>query len=145
MVTDRVKLYHLRHTVSRHNGGIASHLATEWYVNLTRENIRKLEQEPYVVTARPSGVRYLLYVDPSEEIFMQNISVHFFRLDEDRKLQLNTVGETLLDGYIMSWSGDWEGKRLTYLVKDCTLCNGVDLKQRGLLERIRVFKVLKFV
>jgi hypothetical protein len=39
-----------------------------WPVSLSTENVHSLASEPYVVAPKPSGPRFLLYIDSSGDI-----------------------------------------------------------------------------
>jgi hypothetical protein len=57
-----------------------------WAVNLSMENIHHLLLNPTFVTPKPEGPRFLLYVDSSGDIYLENMTQHFFRVDSDHDI-----------------------------------------------------------
>ena len=108
-----------------------------------------------IVAPKPEGTRYLLYVDSYGDIYLENQTQNFFRVSQDREIQL-LLPDTVLDGYFVhpiaavsddeaeeeaaAHPGENQG-RLTFLIQDATRCNGVDLSGLGIVKRIAFIKV----
>ncbi|XP_046651275.1 mRNA-capping enzyme-like [Daphnia pulicaria] len=124
-----------------------------WPVSLSTENVHSLASEPYVVAPKPSGPRFLLYIDHSGDNFLENMTQHIFRVDEDHAIKIETfdgrpVTDTVLDGIITSekfngadasCEGNKEegtNRKLTFLIRDAIRCNGKDLTNYNILKRI---------
>lgn len=152
-MTDYDQVKELQVKLGRFAHGPKNFFPANWPVSLSMDNIRHLEMEPYVVTPKPVGVRYLLYIDSEGSMFMENMTQHIFKLDEDRAPQLTTK-DTVLDGLVMrkirpdgltnSEANDEievaKGK-LTFVIMDATRCSGVDLTRRNIQERISFVRV----
>jgi hypothetical protein len=96
---------------------------------------------------RANGTRYLLYVDLAGQIYLENMSQHIFRLDDDRSFQMissdgRPITDTVLDGIITREKCTDNGK-LTFLIHDAFRCNGVDLVDLNIRARINVIQVNK--
>ncbi|EFX79314.1 hypothetical protein DAPPUDRAFT_319589 [Daphnia pulex] len=124
-----------------------------WPVSLSTDNVHLLASEPYVVGPKPSGPRFLLYVDPSGDIFLENMTQHIFRVDEDHAIKMESfdgrpITDTLLDGIVTreklngadaSCDGNGEDGttgKLTFVICDAIRCNGKDLTSSSILQRI---------
>ena len=122
-----------------------------WPLALNKKNLKHLTWSSYVVTPKPRGHRYLLYVDSYGDIYLENPTQNFFRVSEDREIQLLSA-DTLLDGYFVhpvaagsddkteEVPGENQG-RLTFLIQDAIRCDGVDLSGLGIIERIAFIEV----
>ncbi|EFX64762.1 hypothetical protein DAPPUDRAFT_265827 [Daphnia pulex] len=64
-----------------------------WPVSLSKKNVHLLASKPYVVGPKPSGPRFLLYIDSSGEIFLENMTQHIFRIDEDHAIKIRLTGD----------------------------------------------------
>ena len=117
-----------------------------WPVTLSTENIRFIAEDPYDVIAKVSGTRYLLYVDPSGQIFLENMTQHVFRVDQDRAVEI--VRETILDGIFTREKVDSSPLtvgRLTFVIQDAIRFGGVDLTHLNIGRRIGNIKVTRLV
>ncbi len=129
-----------------------------WPVSLSTDNVHLLASEPYVVGPKPSGPRFLLYVDPSGDIFLENMTQHIFRVDEDQAIKMESfdgrpITDTLLDGIVTreklngadaSCDGNGEDGttgKLTFVICDAIRCNGKDLTSSSILQRITCVRV----
>jgi hypothetical protein len=119
-----------------------------WAINLTMENIHQLELNPhFMVTPKPEGPRFLLYVDSSGQIFLQNMTQHFFRVDSDHAIQLisvdgQTITDTVLDGIVTrAKKSDGNKGKLTFVIRDGIRCGGQDLTKMNVFQRIAFVKV----
>ena len=119
------------------------------FLNVT--NIKKLKAAgPVVVAPKPQGLRYLLYVDPKGNMYMENESQHLFVVDPDFAPQL-IPKDTVLDGIVVrkivrdgaaQIDNNQEAKGgLSFFVMDATRVNGVDLTEKNIQERISVVQV----
>ena len=129
-------------------------LPVNWPFQLSRANIHHLEAEPYVVSPKPFGMRYLIYIDCEGKMFLVNNSRRLpmrntFKLDQDRALQL-IPADTVLDGFLSRKilrdgahenSQDWSKGKLTFIIMDAIRCKGVDLTQKSIQERITAIQV----
>lgn len=57
------------------------------------------------MTIKPAGPRFLLYIDPAGQIFMENTSQQIFRVDSDHAINIissdgHPITDTILDGVI---------------------------------------------
>ncbi|KZS02021.1 Uncharacterized protein APZ42_001098, partial [Daphnia magna] len=109
-----------------------------WPVSLTTENIDKLKSSPYVVAPKPSGTRFLFYVDSDGGMFLENMTQHIFRVDEGHAVKMvssdgRPVTDTLLDGVLCKEKlnhddncngGEENPKKLTFVIRDAIRCNG---------------------
>ena len=131
--------------------GPTNFFAANWPVSLSMDTIQQLKTSPYVASPKPAGIRYMLYIDADGDMLMENMSQHFFRLNEDRSIYL-TVRDTVLDGIVVhrnvsdsecTTDGSETIGKLTFVIMDAIRCNGVDLTGRNILERIAFVKVLQ--
>ena len=98
-----------------------------------------------MVSPKPLGDRYLLYKDSKGKIFLENQAQDFFQLDADLALQFVPV-DTILEGIMVKRKAFREGSnRHTFFIMDATRCHGMDLTQKGIIERISIVKVLQFL
>ena len=118
-----------------------------WAVHLTMENIHQLELNPHFVTPKPEGPRFLLYVDSSGDIYLENMTQHFFRVDSDHAIQMvsadgNTITDTVLDGiFTREKKSDGKGK-LTFVIRDGIRYGGQDLTKMNVSRRLSFVKVI---
>lgn len=153
LLTDYDLVKELQVKLGRFAHGPEDFFPVNWPVSLSVENIKNLEVVPYVVTPKPVGVRFLLYIDSEGSMFMENMTQHIFKLDEDRAPQL-TVKDTVLDGLVVrkirpNGLGSFEANedvevaegKLTFVIMDATRCSGVDLTGRNIQERISFIHV----
>ena len=134
------------------SNGTDDFFAAMWPVSLSTDNVHSLARSSYVVAPKPTGPRFFLYIDPSGDIFLENMTQHIFRVDEDHAINIQSfdgrpITDTVLDGIFTreklndypSCDGDkgveTSGK-LTFLIQDAIRCNGKDLTQWNILERI---------
>ncbi len=133
-----------------------------WPVSLSTDNVHLLASEPYVVAPKPTGPRFFLYVDPSGDIFLENMTQHIFRVDEDHAIKMESfdgrpITDTVLDGIITreksngpdaSCEGNGEDgttRKLTFVICDAIRCNGKDLTSSSILQRIAYVRVSKLI
>ena len=132
-----------------------------WPVNLSLKNIAFLTKEPYVVGPKPKGPRFLLYVDASGKIFLENMTQSIFCVDEDHAIKMVTsdgraITDTVLDGIFTREKLDtdyhsWGAKemeatgKLTFVIQDAIRCNGQNLTSMGILNRLAFVKVTIYV
>ncbi len=121
-----------------------------WPVALSMKNVHLLVSKPYVVATKPSGPRFLLYIDSSGDIFLENMTQHIFRVDEDHAIDIQMfdgqpITDTVLDGIITrekcnandsSCNGKEATRKLTFVILDAIRCNGNDLTDFNILQRI---------
>ncbi len=129
-----------------------------WPVSLSTDNVHFLASEPYVVAPKPTGSRFFLYVDPSGDIFLENMTQHIFRVDQDHAIEMQSfdgrpIIDTLLDGILTrekldaadaSCEGNGEDgttRKLTFVICDAMRCNGKDLTKSSILQRIAYVRV----
>jgi len=135
-----------------------------WPVTLSNENLSFLASEPYDVVPRAYGTRYLLYVDSAGQIYLENMSQHIFRVDDDHSINMvsskgQPITDTVLDGVFTrekcagrgknlgknsDEGGEYENEnkgRLTFLIHDAIRCNGVDLTDLNIRSRMNVIQV----
>ena len=128
-----------------------------WPVSLSTDNVHLLASMPYVVAPKPTGPRFLLYIDPSGDMFLENMTQHIFRVDEDHALNIQSfsrrpVTDTVLDGIITrekvnedsssdTGKGEESTRKLTFVIQDAIRCNGKDLTTSNILQRIAFVRV----
>ena len=117
-------------------------------ISLSMTRITKLETEPYVVFPKPIGTRCLMYVNPSGQVFMKNMTQHIFRVDKIKMVSCDgkPITDTVLDG-IMTREKTYaenfpeiKGK-VTFVITDAIRCNGVSLIDSNILQPIACAKV----
>jgi hypothetical protein len=107
-----------------------------------------------VVGPKPAGPRFLLYIDSSGDIFLENMTQHIFRVDEDHAIKIETfegrpITDTVLDGIITreksvddaSSNGREATRKLTFVILDAIKCSGNYLTGLNILERIAFVRV----
>jgi hypothetical protein len=108
----------------------------------------ELETRPHFVIPKPHGTRYLLYVDPSGQIYLENYAQNIFRIDDDHTITFissdgQSVTDTILDGVITRVADNRpDAGRLTFVIMDATLCRGVSLGQMNIEQRIAFVRVI---
>lgn len=121
-----------------------------WPATLSTNNLVCLESEPYVVAPKPSGPRFLLYVDESGTIYLENMTQHVFRVDDSRNIKISSfdgrpIIDTVLDGIISKEKKrdgvDTDEGRLTFVIQDAIRCGGTDLVSKNILQRIAFVQV----
>ncbi len=123
-----------------------------WSVHLKPRNILELETRPHFVIPKPHGTRYLLYVDPSGQIYLENYAQNIFRIDEDHSVKFissdgQSITDTILDGVITRVADKRrpDAGRLTFVIMDAILCRGVSLKQMNIKQRIAFVRVIIYI
>ena len=113
---------------------------------LSGSDIQKLKERPYLVTPKPEGVHYLLYINKYGRMFLENRANHIFKVDHYCAPQL-IPKNTVLDGIVTrkiirdeAIQNNNKGK-LTFLVMDATRCSGIDLTQENIQQRISTIQV----
>ncbi|EFX64761.1 hypothetical protein DAPPUDRAFT_229747 [Daphnia pulex] len=129
-----------------------------WPVSCPKKNAHHwLASKPYVVGPKPSGPRFLLYIDSSGDIFLENMTQHIFCIDEDHTIKIKvsdgrTISDTLLDGIITReklngadarCNGKETTRKLTFVILDAIRCSGNDLTGLNILERLAFVKGYK--
>lgn len=159
LLTDFDQVRELQVRLGRFSKGPEDFFPVNWPVSLTTENIDKLKSSPYVVAPKPSGTRFLFYVDSDGGMFLENMTQHIFRVDEGHAVKMvssdgRPVTDTLLDGVLCKEKlnhddncngGEENPKKLTFVIRDAIRCNGEDLKDRNIVERINFVKVYKLM
>ena len=143
LVEDSDFVKQIRGKLGHYTHGPVDWFPVNWAVSLNQSNINRLASTPYVVAAKPHHTRrYLLYIDSDGEIFMENQTQNIFHVHSNRSIQFPSsdgryIKDTVLDGYFVH---PVDG-RLTFVVKDAIRCNGVDLTDRGIIQRMAFIKV----
>ena len=128
-----------------------------WPVVLSTKNVNLLASKPYVMGPKPSGPRFLLYIDPSGDIFLENNTQHIFRVDEDHAINIQSsngepITDTILDGIITREKINDAGSKyddqenghpgkLTFVIQDAIRCNGKCLINLNIVQRIAFIRV----
>lgn len=152
LLTDLDKAKQLQVLIGNYAHGSTDFFPAMWPVSLCTDNIHQLESQSYVMAPKPVGPRFLLYIDSSGRIFLENMTQHFFLVDEDHAVNMRSydgrsITDTLLDGIITkeksleSTETDTTNGQLTYVIQDAIRCNGKDLTGLGILQRIAYVKV----
>ena len=151
LVTDPILVAQLKNFLGECARGPKSKFPVMWSVHLTSRKIPKLESQPHFVIPKPHGTRYLLYVDPSGQIYLENYAQNIFRIDEDHTMKFissdgQSVTDTILDGVITRVADNRpDAGRLTFVIMDATLCRGVSLKQMNIKQRIAFVRVIIYI
>ena len=111
------------------------------YGPLTSKNASQLFSSiKYVMAPKPVGQRYLLYVDSSGQIFLENMTQHVFRVGNDRTVKMlspdgQPITDTVLDGTLTreKQGPDDTGGKLTFVIQDALRCSGQDVRERETL------------
>ncbi|KAK4023699.1 hypothetical protein OUZ56_009098 [Daphnia magna] len=154
LLTDFEQVRELQVRLGRFSKGPEDFFPVNWPVSLTTENIDKLKSSPYVVAPKPSGTRFLFYVDSDGGMFLENMTQHIFRVDEVHAVKMvssdgRPVTDTLLDGVLCKEKlnhddncngGEENPKKLTFVIRDAIRCNGLDLTTRNIVKRIDFVK-----
>jgi hypothetical protein len=74
-----------------------------WAIGLFMENIHQVQSKPHFMMPKPSGPRFLLYIDSSGQTYIRNMTQHFFLVDTDPAVQFissdgRAITDTVLDG-----------------------------------------------
>jgi hypothetical protein len=96
----------------------------------------------------------MIYIDHSGDNFLENMTQHIFRVDEDHAIKIETsdgrpITDTVLDGIITnvksiddaSCNGKEATRKLTFVILDAIRCNGKDLTGLNILERLAFVRV----
>ncbi|KAI9556336.1 hypothetical protein GHT06_018910 [Daphnia sinensis] len=154
LLTDFDQVRQLQVRLGRFAHGPEDFFPANWPVSLSTENIHKLTFGSYVVAPKPIGPRFFLYIDSSGEVFLENMTQHIFRVDEDHVVKMNSfdgrpVTDTVLDGDFCkakrnrddNCNGGEEGQeKLTFVIRDAIRCKGVDLTKMNIVERVGFVK-----
>ncbi|EFX63917.1 hypothetical protein DAPPUDRAFT_267421 [Daphnia pulex] len=94
---------------------------------------------------KPSGSRFLLYIDSSGQTSLENMT-HQFRVDTDRAVQFisidgRAITDTVLDG-IFTREKDAENNavKLSFVICDAVRCNGQDITKMNVFQHIAFVK-----
>ncbi|XP_046651894.1 mRNA-capping enzyme-like [Daphnia pulicaria] len=121
-----------------------------WAIPLSMENIHQVHSKSHFMrdfmTPKPSGPRFLLYIDSSGQTYLENMTQYFFRVDTDRAVQFisiegRPITDTVLDG-IFTREKDAENNagKLTFVICDAVRCNGQDITKMNVFQRIAFVK-----
>lgn len=120
-------------------------------IPLTMENIHQLESKSHFMTPKPTGPRFLLYIDSSGQTYLENMYQYFFRVDTDRAVQFisnegQVITDTVLDG-ILTREKDAENNagKMTFFICDAVRCNGQDITKMNVFQRIAFVKVISWI
>jgi len=122
-------------------------IGVSWFARLSMEHLKALKTKPYLVVPTPKGVRYLLYIDHDGNMFLQynhnQYRQNIFTLDKGRRPKVSiSIKDTLLDGLVTrKVLPDGSFGKLTFVIMDAIRCNGEDLTQKGVQERIVTVRV----
>ncbi len=119
-----------------------------WAITSSMENIHQVQSKPHFMMPKPSGPRFLLYIDSSGQTYIQNMTQHFFLVDTDRAVQFissdgRAITDTVLDS-IFTREKDAENNagKLTFVICDAVRCNGQDITKMNVFQRIAFVKVI---
>jgi hypothetical protein len=123
-----------------------------WAIPLSMENIHQVQSKSHFMrdfmTPKPSGPRFLLYIDSSGQTYLENMTQYFFRVDTDRAVQFistdgRAITDTVLDG-IFTREKDAKNNagKLTFVICDAVRCNGQDITKMNVFQRIAFVKVI---
>ena len=151
LVTDPKLVFRLKNFLGDYVIGPKRFFPAMWPVHLTSRNISKLETQPHFVIPKPHGTRYLLYVDPYGQIYLENNAQNIFRIDDDHTMKFissdgQSITDTILDGVITRVTDNHPyAGRLTFVIMDATLCRGVSLRQMNISQRIAFVRVIIYI
>ena len=119
-----------------------------WAITSSMENIHQVQSKPHFMMPKPSGPRFLLYIDSTGQTYLENMTQHFFLVDTDRAVQFiskdgRATIDTVLDGIFTKEkdSGNVVG-RMTFVICDAVRFNGEDLTKMNVFQRIEFVKVI---
>ena len=146
------------------SNGTDDFFAAMWPVSLSTDNVHSLAMSSYVVAPKPTGPRFFLYIDPSGDIFLENMTQHIFRVDEDHAINIQSfdgrpITDTVLDGIFtreklygdsscddnLKEEGAGNPRKLTFVIQDAIRCNGKDLTQSNIVQRIAYVRVRNLI
>jgi hypothetical protein len=113
-----------------------------WAIPLSMENIHQVQSKSHFMrdfmTPKPSGPRFLLYIDSSGQTYLENMTQYFFRVDTDRAVQFistdgRAITDTVLDGI---FTREKDAKN------NAVRCNGQDITKMNVFQRIAFVKVI---
>jgi len=148
LVKDVIQMKILQKQLAMYNHSPKNVFPVMWPVSLTKKNLKRLETEQFVITAKPQGTRCLFYADSDGHQYLQNGTQNFFRLAQSFEF---VPPGTILDGIVVIREGvhgeitqnSNAGGKPTFFIMDATRVNQKDLTQMSILERISVVQVLK--
>ena len=146
LVTDLTLVIQMQAKLGKYSHGPRDWFPVNWPISLCQENLSKLTSQSYVVSLKPDGPRFLFYINPVGQIFMENQERHFFLLDPERAVKFlssdqRVLTDTVLDGYLVRKLTQDAGHPLTFVICDAIRCDGIDLTGLGIMERINHVKV----
>ena len=152
---DLVKQIHSK--LGHYTHGPRDWFPVSWAVSLNQSNLHLLETTAYVVASKSRALRrYLLYVDSEGQVYMEGQTQNIFHVQPSHAIRFPSsdgrfIKDTLLDGHFARPSGEDNrpavgnvDDKLTFFIQDAIRCNGVDLTDRGILERLNFIKVFNF-
>lgn len=158
MLTDFDMARELQVRIGQFANGPTDFFPAMWPVSLLKEHMHSLEMQPYVMGPRPVGPRFLLYVDPSGTVFLENMTQNIFLVDDRFEVKMfscdgRPITDVVLDGIVTrtkpnnvsAFSGDPEAAgQLTFVIIDAIRCSGRDLTTFNILQRLSIVKVISF-
>lgn len=162
LLTDFDQVRELQMRLGSFSRGPQNFFPANWPVSLSTENKYMLSSRPYVVAPKPTGPRFLFYIDSSGEMFLENMTQHIFRVDEDHVIKMESfsgrsVTDTVLDGIFTREKSNRDDScneeqdteqdtgKLTFVIRDAVRCNGLNLTDMGVVERIGFIKVHELI
>ena len=144
LVTDLLLVNEMRGRLGDYVNRPTSWFPANWPTSLSQDHVSQLESQRYVVTLKPDGWRYFLYVDADGRVFFENRLQHFFLMDPGHAVKLMSLDgrvltDTVLDGSLVR---ERHGGRLTFVIQDAIRVDGVDLTGLGIVERIDYVNVI---
>ena len=98
LVTDLLLVNEMRGRLAWYVNRPTSWFPANWPTSLSQDHVSQLESQRYVVTLKPDGWRYLLYVDADGRVFFENRLQYFFLMDPGHAVKLMSLdGRVLTD------------------------------------------------
>ena len=148
LVTDFKQVREIQTLLGRYANGPLDFFPVMSSISLSMRRITLLETIPYTISPKPTGTRFLMYFNASGEIFMENMTQHIFRVDGMKMVNCDgqPVTDSVLDGIMTGekiYSDDFTTNevKFTFVVMDAIRCNGVNLIDLNILQRIALVRV----
>ena len=155
LLTSLEQVNEIRKLLGRNIKGPDGLFAAMWPVDMAIDHLQKVLENPYFVAPRPHGHRFMLYIDTSGQIFMENNSRNVFQLEDECKIRFlsrdgRAITDTVIDGVLTRTKanptngGNIENDnkhKLTFVIIDAARYNGRDLTKLSVTDRMECVKV----
>ena len=157
LLTDSQQVRNARSKLEECAYGSCDFYGAQWPVEMSKKHLVGIVKRQFSVTFHPEGQRMILYANSDGEILFETIkSRQLFKMEDKSALKLikedgRIVKDTVLEGVLTSATFDTAGNacesdplstgKLTFFVTDATLCDGVDVTDKTIRERLDFVEV----